>query len=145
MAEFDWLSALAGGILIGLAATLLLAGSGRIAGISGILGGALERPRGDTLWRWLSLFGLIAGAGVNQWLQPAAIEARTGFPVWALLAAGVLVGIGTRMGSGCTSGHGVCGLARLSPRSGVATVVFVAVAMAVVWLLRHGPLSGVLS
>lgn len=145
MAEFDWLPALAGGILIGLAATLLLAGSGRIAGISGILGGALERPRGDTAWRWLFLGGLLAGAAVNQWLQPAAVEARTGFPVWALLAAGVLVGVGTRMGSGCTSGHGVCGLARLSPRSGVATVVFVVVAMVVVWLLRHGPLAGVLA
>jgi uncharacterized membrane protein YedE/YeeE len=145
MAEFDWLSALAGGILIGLAATLLLAGSGRIAGISGILGGALERPRGDTVWRWLFLGGLLAGAAVNQWLQPAAVEPRTGFPVWALLAAGVLVGIGTRLGSGCTSGHGVCGLARFSPRSGVATVVFVAVAMLVVWLLRHGPLAGVLA
>ncbi|WP_070987543.1 YeeE/YedE family protein [Halofilum ochraceum] len=144
MAEFDWLSALAGGIMIGLAAMLLLAGSGRIAGISGILGGALERPAGDTLWRWLFLAGLIAGAAVHQWLEPGAVEARTGFPVWALLAAGLLVGIGTRMGSGCTSGHGVCGLARLSPRSGVATAVFVVVAMIVVWLLRHGPIAGVL-
>lgn len=144
MAEFDWLPALAGGIMIGLAATLLLAGSGRIAGISGILGGALERPGGDTLWRWLFLAGLLAGAAVHQWLEPGAVEARTGFPVWALLAAGLLVGIGTRMGSGCTSGHGVCGLARLSPRSGVATAVFVVVAMIVVWLLRHGPIAGVL-
>lgn len=145
MVEFDWLSALAGGVLIGLAATLLLAGSGRIAGISGILGGVLERPRGDTLWRGLFLAGLLAGAAVHQWLDPAAVEARTGFPIWALLAAGVLVGVGTRMGSGCTSGHGVCGLARLSPRSGVATAVFVAVAMIVTWLLRHGPLAGVLT
>jgi len=145
MAEFDWLSALGGGVLIGLAATLLLAGSGRIAGISGILGGILDRPRGDTLWRGLFLAGLLAGAAVHQWLDPAAVEARTGFPVWALLAAGVLVGVGTRMGSGCTSGHGVCGLARLSPRSGVATAVFVAVAMIVTWLLRHGPLAGVLT
>ena len=144
MAEFDWLPALAGGIMIGLAATLLLAGSGRIAGISGILGGALERPGGDTLWRWLFLAGLLAGAAMHQWLEPGAVEARAGFPVWALLAAGLLVGIGTRMGSGCTSGHGVCGLARLSPRSGVATAVFVVVAMIVVWLLRHGPIAGVL-
>lgn len=145
MAEFDWFSALAGGVMIGLAATLLLAGSGRIAGISGILGGVLQRPRGDTLWRWLFLGGLLAGAAFHQWLEPTAIEARTGFPVWALLFAGLLVGIGTRMGSGCTSGHGVCGLARFSPRSGAATAVFVVVAMLVVWLLRHGPFSGVLT
>ncbi len=142
MAEFDWLSALAGGIMIGLAATLLLAGSGRIAGISGILGEVLERPRGDTLWRWLFLAGLLTGAAAHQWLEPAAVDARIGFPVWALLAAGLLVGIGTRMGSGCTSGHGVCGLARLSTRSIVATAVFVVVAMIVVWLVRHGPLAG---
>lgn len=145
MVESDWLSALAGGVLIGLATTLLLAGSGRIAGISGILGGVLERPRGDTLWRGLFLAGLLVGAAAHQWLDPAAVEVRAGFPVWALLAAGVLVGVGTRMGSGCTSGHGVCGLARLSPRSGVATAVFVAIAMTVVWLLRHGPLAGVLT
>lgn len=144
MASFDPISALLGGVLIGAAATLLLAGSGRIAGISGILGGALERPRGDSVWRWLFLGGLLAGAALHQWLEPAAVEPRTGFPVWALLVAGLLVGVGTRLGSGCTSGHGVCGLARLSPRSAAATVVFVAVAMAVVWLVRHGPLAGAL-
>ena len=145
MVEFDWLSASAGGVLIGLAATLLLARSGRIAGISGILGGLLERPRGDTLWRWIFLAGLLMGAAVHQWMDPAAVEARTGFPVWALLAAGALVGVGTRMGSGCTSGHGVCGLARLSPRSGVATAVFVAVVMIVAWMLRHGPFAWLLT
>lgn len=144
MAAFDPVSALIGGVLIGLAAVLLLAGSGRIAGISGILGGALERPRGDVAWRWLFLGGLLAGAALHQWLEPAAIEPRTGFPGWALLVAGLLVGVGTRLGNGCTSGHGVCGLARLSPRSVVATAVFVAVAMVVVWLVRHGPLAGLL-
>lgn len=145
MAPFDPVSALVGGVMIGLAATLLLAGSGRVAGISGILGGALERPRGDTAWRWLFLGGLLAGAALHQWLEPAAVEPRSGFPAWALIVAGGLVGVGTRVGNGCTSGHGVCGLARLSPRSAVATVVFVAVAMAVVWLVRHGPLAGVLA
>ncbi len=145
MAEFDWFSALAGGVMIGLAATLLLAGSGRIAGISGILGGVLQRPGGDALWRWLFLAGLLAGAAFHQWLDPTAVEARTGFPVWALLAAGLLVGIGTRLGSGCTSGHGVCGLARFSPRSAVATAVFVLVAVVVVWLVRHGPFAGVVT
>lgn len=138
MAEFDWPSALAGGALIGLAATLLLGGIGRIAGISGILGGALERPRGDTAWRWWFLGALLAGATLHQWLAAAPVTPRSGFPVAMLLAAGVLVGIGTRIGGGCTSGHGVCGLARLSPRSLVATLTFIASAMVTVWLWRHG-------
>lgn len=137
MASFDPISALLGGVLIGAAATLLLAGSGRIAGISGILGGALERPRGDSVWRWLFLGGLLAGAALHQWLEPAAVEPRTGFPVWALLVAGLLVGVGTRLGSGCTSGHGVCGLARLSRRSLVAVLTFMTTGVATVFVLRH--------
>lgn len=141
MAEFDWLPALAGGALIGLAATLLLAGSGRIAGISGILGGALARPAGAA-WQWVFLAGLVAGAAVHQWLEPGAVTPRTGFPAAVLVIAGLLVGVGTRLGGGCTSGHGVCGVARLSPRSLVATLVFVGVAMVVVWLLRHGLVPG---
>jgi len=138
IANFDWLPALTGGLCIGLAATLLLGGLGRIAGISGILGGALERPRGDTAWRWLFLAAMVAGAALHRWIEPGAIEPRTGFPVFALLVAGVLVGVGTRIGSGCTSGHGVCGIARFSPRSIVATVVFIAAGMVTVWLVRHG-------
>ncbi len=144
MTAFDPESAVAGGILIGLASTLLLAGSGRIAGISGILGGALERPSGDTAWRWVFLAGLLGGVALHQWMAPEAVEPRTGFPAWALVVAGVLVGVGTRLGSGCTSGHGVCGLARFSLRSAVATATFLLVAIASVWLLRHGPLAGVL-
>ncbi len=138
MAEFDWLPALAGGMLIGLAATLLLGGIGRIAGISGILGGVLERPRGDTAWRWLFLAALLAGAALHRWIDPVSVTPRSGYPVIALLAAGLLVGVGTRLGSGCTSGHGVCGIARLSPRSLAATVTFIGTGMATVWLLRHG-------
>lgn len=141
MAEFDWLSALAGGALIGLAATLLLAGVGRIAGISGILGAVLARPAGPA-WRWLFLVGLVAGAAAHQWLEPGAVTPRSGFPAAILVIAGLLVGVGTRLGSGCTSGHGVCGVARLSRRSLVATLVFVGVAMAVVWLVRHGLVPG---
>ncbi|MDX1609837.1 MAG: YeeE/YedE family protein [Halofilum sp. (in: g-proteobacteria)] len=137
MAEFDWLPALAGGALIGLAAVLLLGGLGRIAGISGILGGALERPRGDTAWRWWFLAALLAGAALHRLLDPVSVTPRTGYPVLLLLAAGLLVGLGTRLGSGCTSGHGVCGLAGLSPRSLVATVTFIAAGMLTVWLLRH--------
>lgn len=138
MAEFDWLPALAGGMLIGLAATLLLGGIGRIAGISGIFGGALERPRGDTAWRWLFLAALLAGAALHRWIDPVSVIPRDGYPVLALLAAGLLVGVGTRLGSGCTSGHGVCGIARLSPRSLVATLTFIGTGMVTVWLLRHG-------
>lgn len=137
IADFDWVSALAGGVLIGGAATLLLGAAGRIAGISGILGGALERSRGDTAWRWLFLLAMIAGAALHHFIDPAAVTPRTGFPVSALIAAGLLVGVGTRLGGGCTSGHGVCGIARLSPRSLVATVVFIVTAMVVVWLVRH--------
>ena len=138
IADFDALPALGGGILIGVAATLLLAGSGRIAGISGILGGALERPRGDTGWRWLFLAALVTGSALHRWLEPGAMEPRSGYPVTALLIAGLLVGVGTRLGSGCTSGHGVCGIARFSPRSIAATVVFIAAGMLTVWLVRHG-------
>lgn len=141
MAEFDWIPALAGGALIGLAATLLLAGSGRIAGISGILGDALARPAGSA-WRWLFLAGLLVGAGLHQWLEPGAVTPREGFPAAILVVAGALVGVGTRLGGGCTSGHGVCGVARLSPRALVATLTFVAVAMLVVWLVRHGLAPG---
>lgn len=138
MAEFDWLPALAGGMLIGLAATLLLGGIGRIAGISGILGGVLERPRGDTAWRWLFLAALLAGAALHRYIDPVSVTPRGGYPVLVLLAAGLLVGVGTRLGSGCTSGHGVCGIARLSPRSLAATVTFIGTGMATVWLVRHG-------
>lgn len=138
MAEFDWVSGLAGGVLIGLAATLLLGGSGRIAGISGILGEILSRPTKAGAWRWLFVGGLLAGAFAQQMISANPVTPREGYPVLLLLFGGLLVGIGTRLGSGCTSGHGVCGIARLSPRSLVATVIFVAVAMVTVALTRHG-------
>ena len=135
---FGWLAPLLGGALIGAAAVLLMAGIGRIAGISGIVGGALERPRGDTAWRWLFLAGLIGGAGLHRLFAADPIVPRADFPVAALLIAGLLVGVGTRLGSGCTSGHGVCGLARLSPRSLVATATFMVAGIVTVWLVRHG-------
>lgn len=146
MAEFDWISGLAGGVLIGLAATLLLGGSGRIAGISGILGEILSRPAKAGAWRWLFVVGLLVGAFGQQLISGNPVVPREGYPILLLLFGGLLVGIGTRMGSGCTSGHGVCGIARFSPRSIVATVTFVAVAMATVALTRHGlGLGGVAS
>lgn len=134
---FGWLPPLLGGGLIGMAAVLLMGGVGRIAGISGIVAGVLQRPRGDTAWRWLFIAGLLGGAALHRAMALSPAAPRTDFPVLALVVAGVLVGIGTRLGSGCTSGHGVCGLARLSPRSLVATVVFMATAGVTVWLIRH--------
>ncbi len=122
----SYVMALAGGALIGLAAGMLLLLSGRIAGVSGIIGGALARPRGDTAWRLCFAGGLLAGGLLLAWLYPSAFpEAIPTHPA-LVVAAGLLVGFGTGIGNGCTSGHGVCGIGRLSPRSVVATVVFIA-------------------
>ncbi|NVD35197.1 YeeE/YedE family protein [Marinobacter lutaoensis] len=129
-------SALAGGILIGLAAASFLLLNGRIAGISGILGGLLSPSRGDIAWRIAFLVGLIGAPAVwrlgGEW---PAIRIEAGYP--ALIIAGLLVGLGTRYASGCTSGHGVCGLSRLSPRSLVATLSFMAAGFITVYILRH--------
>lgn len=119
----SWLLAAAGGVLIGSAAALLMLAQGRVAGISGILGGLLPPVAADRDWRTAFLFGLIAAGAVGALVAPHAIGASVrGMPV--LVIAGLLVGVGTRAGSGCTSGHGVCGLARLSPRSLVAVATF---------------------
>ncbi len=134
---FSPIPALVGGALIGLAAVLLLASLGRIAGISGILGGALALRRGDMIWRLAFLAGLVAAPALyNLLLQDqAAIIVRSSVPL--LIVGGLLVGFGTRLGGGCTSGHGVCGLARLSPRSFAAVGVFLAVAIATTFLARR--------
>ena len=139
MIDFDhftpWMS-LAGGMLIGLAATLLMLLHGRVAGISGILGGLLRPSPGDTAWRVLFLLGLVLAPLVWTALRPLpALHIDTG--KGALMLAGLLVGIGTRYGAGCTSGHGVCGMARLSPRSIVATCTFLVAGFVTVWLVRH--------
>ena len=132
-----WMIALAGGMLIGASATLLLWLNGRIAGVSGMLNGVLMPKRGDVAWRVLFLLGLMAGGGVYLALVPGAYTPRTDFPVPALVVAGLLVGFGTRMGNGCTSGHGVCGLGRLSMRSLAAVLTFMATAIATTFLVRH--------
>jgi uncharacterized membrane protein YedE/YeeE len=132
-----WLLALAGGVLIGLSATMLLWLNGRIAGISGILGGVLLPVRQDVAWRVAFLLGLLAAGGAYLAFVPGAFAPRQEFPKVALVVAGLLVGFGTRMGNGCTSGHGVCGLGRLSMRSLGAVVVFMATAVLTTFLTRH--------
>jgi uncharacterized membrane protein YedE/YeeE len=130
-----WTS-LVGGLLIGVAAAMFLLLNGRIAGISGILGGLLRPNAGDTGWRVAFILGLLAAPLVYQMAKPlpvVQIDAGTAL----LIVAGLLVGIGTRYGSGCTSGHGVCGLSRLSPRSIVATAAFMAAGFVTVFVVRH--------
>ncbi|SFU43014.1 YeeE/YedE family protein [Halomonas korlensis] len=145
------LHGLVGGVLIGLSATWLMATLGRIAGISGIIGTLITaRPKGDSAWRLTFVLGLISGpivlmlsgGGLGN-VAGGAVDVTgqvIGEPaggVMLMLVAGLLVGVGTGLGSGCTSGHGVCGLARLSPRSLVATLTFLAAAMITVYVVRH--------
>ena len=132
-----WLLAVTGGVLIGLSATLLLWLNGRVAGVSGILNGVLLPHGGDVAWRTTFLLGLIVAAGLYMALVPGAPQPRTDFPRAGLIVAGLLVGFGTRMGNGCTSGHGVCGIGRLSVRSLAAVVTFMATAIATTFVVRH--------
>ncbi len=129
--------ALAGGVLIGIAATLLLWLTGRIAGISGILGGVVMPRSGEVAWRAAFLIGLVGAGAAYLWLVPGAYMPRQGFPPLLLVIAGLLVGFGTRMGNGCTSGHGVCGLGRLSMRSLAAVLTFMATAVVTTYIVRH--------
>ncbi len=132
-----YIGGLMGGGLIGLSAVLLLWLNGRIAGISGIFNGVLNPIPGDAAWRIIFLAGLIAGAALYTRLFPAPFSPQVNLSVISLIAGGLLVGFGTRMGGGCTSGHGICGIARLSIRSSVATIVFLAAGIVTVFLVRH--------
>jgi len=135
-AHFTPLAALAGGLLIGAASAALLLLNGRVAGISGIVGGLLRPASGDLGWRLAFIAGLAAAPALWRLLAPLPpIRLDTGSPL--LVVAGLLVGLGARYGSGCTSGHGVCGVSRLSPRSLAATAGFMASGFATVYLLRH--------
>jgi hypothetical protein len=134
--EFTPFASLAGGAMIGAAAALLWLSLGRIAGISGILGGLAGAPPADRGWRFAFLVGLVGAPLAYALLLGPPETTITAGPA-LLIAAGLLVGFGTRLGGGCTSGHGVCGLARLSPRSIAATGVFMAVAAATVFVTRH--------
>ena len=136
MEHFTPVQALVGGLLIGTAATLTLWTSGRIAGISGILAGSLFQKGQEAFWRGLFLCGLLLG-GATYSLFNSGLEIETEATPLMTILAGLLVGFGTRMGNGCTSGHGVCGIARFSGRSLVATITFMMVAMITVWVIRH--------
>ena len=131
-------TALAGGILLGIASAAFILVNGRVLGISGILGGLLVPKRSDASWRVMFLLGLGLAPATLSLLAPGLISApRIEADNVAIVAAGLLVGLGTRYGSGCTSGHGVCGLSRLSPRSLVATLAFMASGFAMVYVVRH--------
>ena len=132
----EWLYGLFGGVLIGLSATLLLALNGRIAGISGMVTGALTFAAAEA-WRWLFLAGLVAGGLVYEYALAPQPTPTYSFAPLTMVVAGFLVGFGTRMGNGCTSGHGVCGLGRLSVRSLVAVITFMASGIATVCVTRH--------
>lgn len=120
----DWFHAFVGGALIGLSASLMLIWNGRVTGVSGIISGFLAPQRGDFRWRAAFLLGLLSGGVCLNLLNPSAFSEAPVQPEWALIPAGLLVGFGTAVGSGCTSGHGICGISRLSPRSLIATLVF---------------------
>ncbi|MEJ7930817.1 YeeE/YedE family protein [Ramlibacter sp. AN1015] len=137
----DWNSftpwaSLAGGVIIGIAAAMFILLNGRIAGISGVLGGLLKPVRGDISWRAAFIAGLL-GAPLLYALFTEVPRPRIDAGYLGLIAAGLLVGIGTRYGSGCTSGHGVCGISRLSPRSLVATATFMLAGFVTVFVARH--------
>lgn len=129
-------SALAGGVLIGIAAAMFALLNGRVAGISGVIGGLLKPMAGDVAWRAAFVIGLV-GSPLVYALFAALPKPQIAAEYGALVLAGLLVGIGTRYGSGCTSGHGVCGLSRLSPRSLVATLTFMTAGFVTVFVTRH--------
>lgn len=136
MAHFTPITSLIGGLLIGLSTLLMIRWLGKIAGISGIVGQLWHGSRQDKLWRWAFVIGLLLSPAVYQLFATLPEVDIVAHP-WQLVVAGLLVGFGSRLGSGCTSGHGVCGLSRLSPRSLVATLTFMMTAMIMVWLMRH--------
>ena len=138
MAAFDPVSALLGGGLIGLASVLLMLLNGRVAGISGIVGGALAMSAGDKVWRLAFIAGLIVAPIVIGLFGHPLPEPQMPASWLLIVAAGILIGFGARYGGGCTSGHGVCGIARLSARSLAATAIFMVSAIIVVVIIRHG-------
>lgn len=136
MMTIPW-SSLFGGMLLGVSATLLLLLNGKIAGISGVLTGLMTPKKRDYAWRWLFVLGMISGGLVGVYFLGAEVPKEYQASISMLIVAGLLVGIGTRLGNGCTSGHGICGIGRLSIRSMVATAVFMFVAAVTVFVRLH--------
>lgn len=132
----DWINALIGGSIIGVSVSLMLLLNGRVTGISGIINGILTPAKGDTAWRVLFVLGLLAGGLVVSAFNPDTFSGQLPTDSWTVIVAGLLVGFGTILGSGCTSGHGVCGISRMSPRSLVATITFIAAGVAAVYIFR---------
>ncbi len=140
--NIDWINALIGGVLIGISASLMLLFNGRVTGISGIIAGALKTVKGDHAWRFSFIAGLLAGGLYLRISHPQMLASALDTNYIKVSIAGLLVGYGTVLGGGCTSGHGVCGISRLSTRSIVATLVFVGVGVLTVSLLKFiGALS----
>lgn len=137
MENFTPIASLAGGIIIGIASAIMLLYVGRIAGISGIFGGLLNAKKGDTAWRGMFIAGLLAGGLILLAVYPDSLRIQVDRSLGAVIVAGLLVGIGSRLGSGCTSGHGVCGVGRVAPRSLVSVGVFMATGAATAIIVNH--------
>ncbi len=136
MLEQGWINSLLGGLIIGTAVSVMLLANGRVTGISGIINGAISPQKGDTAWRLLFIAGLLLGGLTLSRLNPEVFGSSPNSSPLLTIVAGLLVGFGTIMGSGCTSGHGVCGISRLSPRSLVATISFMFAGILAVTILR---------
>ena len=137
MENFTPIASLCGGILIGLSVSLLLLCDGKIAGISGIVGGLLSPTQNDTAWRVLFVAGLLTGGLFFSFFSPQVFTFSISRSTGALILAGLLVGFGTRLGNGCTSGHGVCGISRFSGRSIIATMTFMITGIITVYIVNH--------
>ncbi len=137
MENFTPVSSLLGGALIGLSITILLLFNGRIAGISGIMNGLFLSPKNEAMWRLAFLVGLALGAFIFQLFSTESLLPKNPSPLWLIAIGGFLVGIGTRLGSGCTSGHGICGIANLSKRSIFATLTFMSSGIITVYIVKH--------
>ncbi len=133
----DWINALVGGLIIGFAVSLMLYLNGRITGISGIIYGALNVPKNDMRWRFFFVAGLFFGGIFLKMYKPDLFSGGLSTNMWTVVIAGLLVGFGTVLGSGCTSGHGVCGISRLSPRSLIATILFISVGVVSVFIFKR--------
>jgi hypothetical protein len=133
----DYYPAITGGLLIGISACVLLLFTGRIAGLSGIINGIIKPEKDELFWRTIFVISLLAGAAIHYYFFSHPAFIKDTFSPYMMVAGGFLVGFGTRLGGGCTSGHGVCGLGRLSLRSLIATITFMLTAVITVYIFRH--------